>query len=64
MGNLKIDLYRRNAGWDYVTLEHPDGTQMTVYLRKNGPGHVQLLFEAPREVRITNHRLDGPKRAD
>ena len=65
MGNLKLDLYRRPAGWDYVRVDVPGQTEpIGVYIRKAERGHLQLLFSAPREIQIRNEQIGvgGPRK--
>jgi hypothetical protein len=63
MSNLKVDLYRRPAGWDYVRMDVPGHPYpVGVYIRQAERGHIQLLFSAPKEIRIRGEQsgLGGP----
>ena len=65
MSNLKQDLYRRPVGWDFVELDIPGfDDPVSVYIRKAERGHIQLLFSAPREIKIGIKQLGngGPRK--
>lgn len=65
MANLKKDLYRRPAGWDYVTMDVPGFERpVAIYIRQAERGHLQLLFDAPTEINIDDHQIGigGPRK--
>ena len=65
MSNLKVDLYRRPAGWDYARMDIPGQPDpVGVYIRMAERGHIQLLFSAPKEIEIRNEQmgLGGPRK--
>ena len=65
MSNLKVDLYRRPAGWDYTRMDIPGQPDpVGVYIRMAERGHIQLLFSAPKEIEITKEQvgLGGPRK--
>lgn len=59
MGRLNVDIYKRDFGWDYLTLTLPDGKEVIITVRGKTRTVLSVTIQAPKEVKIKSNILKG-----